>query len=128
MSSSGTRRSAKEWSRLLDELERSGESPTAFARVRGIRPDTLKWWRWRLGRKIKAVKREKAKPAASRRRSNRVELIAVRPINDSARERASTTPVWEIISPTGHELRVYHPRGLGILRAALSAVAGTRRR
>jgi hypothetical protein len=119
--SHGQRRSAAEWRQLLRELERSGETPVAFARARGIRPDTLKWWRWRLRRATKA--------ASSRSRSNPVKLIAVRPAPDLApRDRSAATPVWELVAPSGHELRVYDPRGLTVLRAALVALAGHRRR
>ncbi|MCC7073947.1 MAG: hypothetical protein IT383_21745 [Deltaproteobacteria bacterium] len=121
MSKAGRRRTAEEWSRLLRELERSGQTPEIFARARGIRVGTLKWWRWRLagGPKSSSV------PA----RTKRVQLIAIRPVPDSATpERSAATPVWELVAPTGHELRVYDPRGLGVLKAALFAVAGGRRR
>jgi hypothetical protein len=110
-----------EWAELLRELERSGQSPATFARSRGIRPDTLKWWRWRLGRKIKSGK---PRPATSR-----VKLLAVEPARElDARDRSIATPVWELVAPSGHELRVYDPRGLGVLKAALFAVARGRRR
>jgi hypothetical protein len=118
------RRSAEEWEKLIREFEDSGETAAAFARARGIRPDTLKWWRWRLGREARATK-----PAASRRAAPRVRLLPVQPVHDVApRDRETPTPVWELVAPTGYELRVYDRRGLGVLRAALSAVAGYRRR
>jgi len=118
--SQGQRRTAAEWQQVLRELERSGETAVAFARARGIRPDTLKWWRWRL--------RSKGKRAASPGRS--VKLIAVDPMPESARESADRgeTPVWELVAPSGHELRVYDERGLSVLHAALMAIAGNRRR
>lgn len=114
-------RTAKQWAELIRELERTGQEPAAFARARGIRPDTLKWWRWRLRRGTKTV--------ASRPRASRVKLIAVEPLHEVApRGRETATPVWELVAPTGHALRVYDRRGLGVLRAALSVVAGGRRR
>jgi hypothetical protein len=118
------RRSAREWQRLIRELERSGESPASFARARGIRPDTLKWWRWRL--------QSKAKAAPVQRRPTQVKLVEIKPEYDEvAREQSAAAvppPVWELQAPTGHTLRVYDVRGLGVLKAALAAVAGNRRR
>src|SRR5512140_2485865 len=115
------RRSAKEWTQLIRELERSGAAPAAFARARGIRPDTLKWWRWRL--------RSASKPSSlAQPNSKQVRLIAVEPVQDDApHDRATATPVWELVSPTGHQLRVYDRRGMAVLRAALFAVIGRRR-
>ncbi len=37
------------WEGLLAEVQR-GESDEAVARRHHVRPRTLKWWRWRLGR------------------------------------------------------------------------------
>lgn len=118
----GHRRTAKEWAKLIRELERSGEAPSAFARSRGIRPGTLKWWRWRLRSPSKTT-------ALARRQPEPVRLVAVRPVeNEPPRDECSSaTPVWELIAPTGHELRVYDQRGLRTLRAALVVVAGRRR-
>jgi hypothetical protein len=118
------RRNAREWAELIGELERSGQDAVAFARARGIRPDTLKWWQWRVRRD---GRRDQPKQAS--KRSARVKLIAVQPVREAAAsERETALPVWEIVAPTGYELRVYDRRGLGVLRAALFAVAGGRRR
>jgi hypothetical protein len=116
------RRSAKEWARLLDELERSGQTTAAFARARGIRVDTLKWWRWRLQRE---AKRGAAKPQIAR-----VKLLAVEPARDvvAAPDSDERAPAWELVAPTGHVLRVYDRGGLSVLRVALTAVARARRR
>lgn len=55
-------------------------------------------------------------------------MIAVEPVQESGcPDRTTVTPVWELVAPTGHELRVYDPRGLGVLRAALFAMTGRRR-
>lgn len=116
------RRNAKEWARLIRELERSGQTPRAFARARGIRPETLTWWRWRL--------RSEGKQAAGPK-ATRVKLVAVTPSASEPDDRsagADAAPAWELTSPSGHTLRVYDRAGLGVLEAALSALAGTRRR
>ncbi len=117
----GRRRSAAEWGVLIDELEKSGKELAAFARARGIRPDTLKWWCWRLRSKAKTT------PPKSKR-TPRVKLLAVRPHAEPAPPvRDEAVPVWELVAPTGHALRVYDRAGLRVLKAALSAVSGGRR-
>jgi hypothetical protein len=121
MSQSRRRRTAAEWSQLIHELQQSGQTPAAFARARGIRPDTLKWWQWRLARETKTP--------PLRRRSSRVKLIAVQPAKETTADgRNTATPVWELVAPSGHELRVYDPRGLAVLKAALFVLVGNRRR
>lgn len=44
----GARRSREQWVAILRAFERSGQPVTRFCAKRQIRPDTLKWWRWRL--------------------------------------------------------------------------------
>lgn len=116
------RRSAKEWASLIRQLERSDESVGAFAAARGIRPETLSWWRWRLGRKTK--------PRTKRQtRASLVKLVAVQPAPDlDPPGGGAATPVWELIAPSGYELRVYDSRGLAALEKALFAVSGVRHR
>ena len=123
----GRRRNAAEWAILIRELEASGKPLPAFARARGIRPDTLKWWCWRLRTKPQAAK-SKSKAARSNRDA-RVKLISVAPVRDCPQgEGAEVTPVWELVAPTGHALRVYDRAGRRVLKAALSSVTGNRRR
>lgn len=122
----GRRRSASEWANLIRELERSGKPLREFARGRGIRPDTLKWWCWRLGAgKARKAKAHRVKP----KRDTRVRLLEVEPVSErKSQEAQPVVPVWELVAPSGHALRVYDRAGLRVLKAALSAVSGTRRR
>jgi hypothetical protein len=120
------RRSAREWADLVREFERSGETAASFAAKRGIRKDTFVWWRWRLGRAIRVLN-----PATEKRkRGTRVQLVAVEPVSEgrSAADCGSEALAWELVSPSGHILRVYQRDGLDVLRAALAAVARGRRR
>lgn len=39
---------AKRWSGILVEAQHSGLSMRAFARSRGLNPNTLAWWKWKL--------------------------------------------------------------------------------
>jgi hypothetical protein len=108
------RRSAKEWKRLVREWERSGLTAGAFASKRGLRRDTLVWWRWRLRR---AEKPKVAKPTA-------VQLVPVEFEPDPALvERSRAEVAWEIAAPSGHVLRVYKRGALPMLREALNMVA-----
>ena len=45
----GPRRSAQDWSGLIEEWQSSGIDLTEFCRERRITPSALRWWRWRLG-------------------------------------------------------------------------------
>ncbi len=40
---------ARKWSSVLTQVEASDLSLREFARSRGINPNTLAWWKWRLG-------------------------------------------------------------------------------
>ena len=40
---------ANRWSLVLEEVAESELSLRAFARSRGLNPNTLAWWKWRLG-------------------------------------------------------------------------------
>ncbi len=43
---------ASRWSTVLEEAERSELSMRAFARSRGINPNTMAWWKWKPGREV----------------------------------------------------------------------------
>lgn len=65
------RRSAKEWSRLIEEWGASGKSVTDFAQPLGINPRTLGWWRWKLA--------QTAPSPNEARTTDFVELVVPRP-------------------------------------------------
>jgi len=54
------RRTREEWTAILAELRRSGESVEKFAARRRIQLSSLKWWCWRL-RAASATPRTKAR-------------------------------------------------------------------
>ena len=41
---------ARKWASVLAEAEDSELSMREFARSRGVNPNTLAWWKWKLGR------------------------------------------------------------------------------
>lgn len=44
------RDSAPVWRERVDRWKQSGKTAREFAKVEGIRPETLAWWKWRLQR------------------------------------------------------------------------------
>lgn len=92
----------------------------AFASKRGLRRDTLVWWRWHLRR---GEKPKAAKPTA-------VQLVPVEIEADPAVvDRSRAEVAWEIAAPSGHVLRVYERGATPMLREALNLVArGGRKR
>lgn len=50
----GARRSRAEWEEIIRTFEAASEPLQTFCAKRRIRPDTLKWWRWRLGASLRA--------------------------------------------------------------------------
>lgn len=67
------RRTRDEWQALLREQKKSGLGIAAFARSRGLRPQTLSWWLWKLGPQNK-------KPHTKRRRA-RTEQVRMLPVS-----------------------------------------------
>lgn len=45
-----TRDGAEVWRERVDRWKQSGKTAREFAKVEGIRPETLAWWKWRLQR------------------------------------------------------------------------------
>jgi hypothetical protein len=50
----GARRSRGEWEEIVRAFEAAGEPLQTFCSKRRVRPETLKWWRWRLGASTRA--------------------------------------------------------------------------
>ena len=40
---------ARRWAALIDQAERSDLTNREFAARAGVNPNTLSWWKWRLG-------------------------------------------------------------------------------
>jgi hypothetical protein len=91
------RRSAHEWSRLVEAWKRSGLDADRFAGDRGVSARSLRWWHWRL--------RQREKDDA---RSEDLRLVEVRVEED--RSASSNWPAWEVITAGGHVLRVHCDR------------------
>lgn len=46
---------ARRWAALIDQAERSELTNREFAAQAGVNPNTLAWWKWRLGSARKTV-------------------------------------------------------------------------
>lgn len=112
------RRSAEQWARLVQEWGRSGQTAARFAAARGLRWQTLVWWRWRLKQEAGPVKQ--AKKAAKTSPLTSVHLV---PVQLEAARGDDQDLAWELVAPSGHVLRVYERGGVGVLREALALVA-----
>lgn len=97
------RRSRSEWSELVQEWLRSGQSAEEFGAARGVPPARLPWWRWRLGL-----------GGAS---APGVELVKV----EVTREPSSGTG-WELRTTGGDVLRVEGAMDAACLRELLAAL------
>lgn len=109
----GTRRSAREWSRLVREWKRSGVGRAEFAARYGVAAATLSWWRWRLERERGATAERSEVSTSS------IKLVRVEVQDESAAEDAPARVAWELVAPSGHTLRVYGDGNVETLRAAI---------
>ncbi len=111
------------WARRVEEWKRSGLTAKQFAARHDIKPETLKWWKWRLGREAasKHPKPTRAKAKTLARRSSRrpskarshrraratsEALSPITFVEMSAPARAAGTEPLEIVLPSGVRLRV----------------------
>ena len=85
------RRSRQDWAKLVEAFERSGQTLDRFCARRRVKPSTLKWWQWHLGKR-----RERA--------GGDVRLV---PVDVIANAEAGTLGVVAIaLAGAGAELRV----------------------
>ena len=112
------RRSAEEWSGLVEAWERGGLSADEFASEHELNAGTLRWWRTRL--KI-------ARVATTSEQSSQVRLVPLE-IAEGCEDQASSRPLgWELHFADGHHLRAYSELTASTLRAVLIALGAGRR-
>jgi hypothetical protein len=109
----GSRRTRKQWQKLVTAWRRSCRPAADFASESGVVESTLRWWAWRLERERDAA------PSAP------VALVPVRvaeePVAaDDASDRARVA--WTLRTSRG-ELTVYSADD-GALRAAVASLVG----
>lgn len=56
------RDSAPVWRERVDRWKQSGKTAREFAKLEGIRPETLAWWKWRLQRQEAASQADVTTP------------------------------------------------------------------
>lgn len=103
------RRSRAEWSRLVRDWQRSGQSAEEFGAERGVPAARLPWWRWRLG--LGGAMRAE------------VELVKVDVVPEAADGAG-----WELRTAGGDVLHVATPMDAASLREILTALGVGRAR
>ena len=63
----GTRR--REWARRVQRWRRSGLTAGEFSESIGVKPGTLKYWAWRLGREARPANTDRTTTGGCRRRT-----------------------------------------------------------
>lgn len=109
------RRSAAEWSEIVQAWKSSGETAEQFASRHGLNAGTLGWWRSQLAKEAPAPR------AGSRRRATRkcstarfAEVVVTPP--------ATATSRLEVVTPNGHRVRVQGGVDPAELRALLQVL------
>jgi len=64
------KRTAKEWSKVVERWQRSGLSAKEFATAEGLRASTLSWWKWHLGAK-RTLKKNPSQTRASKKSASK---------------------------------------------------------
>ena len=72
----GTRR--REWARRVQRWRRSGLTAREFSGSIGVKPGTLKYWAWRLGREVRPANTDRTARGGHRQRTRTafVELLS----------------------------------------------------
>ncbi len=66
------KRMAKEWSTVVERWQRSGLTAKEFAATEGLVASTLSWWRWHLGSKERASRKERMAKKRAPKKAGRV--------------------------------------------------------
>jgi hypothetical protein len=115
------RRSAAEWSQLVEEWSRSGLSAEAFVASRDLPRSSFHWWRVRLKGPIRSGSVKAHAP---------VRLVPVQLSDARHSETSPSTEVdpipqevsWQLTNAQGHVLRVQGPLARETLHAALAVL------
>jgi len=108
------RRSAADWSELVEAWARSGESAAAFAARVGVKPAALHWWRWRLRRSPSRG------PRVTEVARGEVELVPL-VVADEADPSASG---WSLETRDGLRIHMNGPDAAHGLEVALRVLVG----
>jgi len=111
----GRRRSAAEWAQLVNTWQASGRELRDFATSRGVVPERLSWWKWRLG-------------TQAARAASPPEKLRLVPVQVEHAPAADALPAWEVATADGQVLRVYRGITPNELAAVLAAIQPRRGR
>jgi len=107
------RKGRNQWVKIVTAFERSGLSVEDFCARRGIKPGTLRWWRWQLG------DREPVAPTSD------VRMVAVDMVAAGSGFAPAAGPRGLVISVAGVSVHVESGTDIAYI-AALVAELGRR--
>ena len=114
MSCAVARGSREAWEDRVEQWRKSGLTAAAFAAELGIKPATLSWWKWKLGR------------GSVRRRRRASAGTTISPLTFVEMTAPTEAGALEILFPDGVRVRV--PSGYdSVALAHLIEALGTRR-
>src|SRR4051812_34800939 len=88
------------WEERIARWQQSKLSAEEYAPLEGVRPSSLKWWRWRLSGEVRrATTPAKGEPT----KAAFIEVGASAPVPEAA---AQTSPRFEVVLRNGRVVRV----------------------
>jgi hypothetical protein len=110
-----SKRTSAEWAKLVREWKVSGLTAREFSKRKGLNPQTLSWWKWRLGAEVSSRKPAVPKPP------KRAALVPVQVVAVDSRVSAET-PVEVVLGEV--VVRVRRGFDAGTLARVLDVVEG----
>jgi len=109
------------WEERIARWQQSKLSAEEFAPLEGVRPSSLKWWRWRLGGEA----RRAASPAKGR--AMKAAFIEVSGAGPAPKAVAQTSLRFEVVLRNGRVVRVPSGFSDGELARVLAVAEGATR-
>jgi len=111
------------WEKRIARWQQSKMSAEEYAPLEGVRPSSLKWWRWRLGGEA----RRATMPVPAKRRARKAAFIEVSEAGPALKAAAQTSLRFEVVLRNGRVVRVPSGFGDGELARVLAVAEGATR-
>ena len=107
------------WEERIARWQQSKLSAEEFAPLEGVRPSSLKWWRWRLG--------GEARRAAAPAKGRAMKAAFIEVSGAAPKATAQTSLRFEVVLRNGRVVRVPSGFGDGELARVLAVAEGATR-